>query len=98
MPLRITHRKESEVPAPRRRGKANADLDQIKTEAARLAKGTVLEIETGSAQAVRRTKGLITRAGNQLGIKLQHWHTGSKVFAKRIETRGRPRKRRTAAK
>ena len=85
MPFKIAHRKEADVPTPYRRGKVNADLELIKSEASKLAKGMVLEIETGSAKAVRRTKGLITRAGNQLGVKMEHWHQGSKVFAKRAE-------------
>jgi hypothetical protein len=44
--------------------------------------GMVLEIETGSEKAVRGAKMDVTRASTQLGTRWQHWHIGTKVFAK----------------
>ena len=96
MPFKIAHRKESDVPQPSRRGRVNPDLDQIKGEMSKLARGMVLEIETGSAGAVRRTKVLITKASKELGMKFQHWHLGSKVFTRQadaVRRRGRPKRR-----
>lgn len=95
MPLKITHRKEQEVPAPAAGGKANEELYQLKLEMTKLGAGMVLEVETGSAKAIRGTKGLITRAGKQIGRPFVHWHQGTKVFAKPAEAprrRGRPPK------
>ncbi len=95
MPLKITHRKEQEVPAPAASGKANEELYQLKLEMTKLGAGMVLEVETGSAKAIRGTKGLITRAGKQIGRPFVHWHQGTKVFAKPAEAprrRGRPPK------
>lgn len=93
MPLKFAQRRESDVPQPTRQGKVNEELEALKGELSRLRAGMVLEIETGSARAIRRTKGLVTRAGNQLGNKFQHWHSGTKVFAKPLQAarrRGRP--------
>ncbi|MGE0227488.1 MAG: hypothetical protein AB7I38_03925 [Dehalococcoidia bacterium] len=94
MALKITHRKEEEVPSADVSGKPNAELHQLKTEMSKLAAGMVLEIETGSAKAIRGTKGLVTRASKQLGRPFVHWHQGTKVFAKPAEARrrGRPPK------
>ena len=95
MPLRITHRKEDEVPTPSSSGKINEDLVAIKSEMARLASGMVLEIEAGSEKAVRGTKLLVTKASNQLGSQWRHWNVGTKVFAKPAEAirrRGRRKK------
>ena len=95
MPLRFAQRREAEVPQPNRQGKVNEDLYRIRDELAKLAGGMVLEIETGSAEAIRRTKGLVTRASKELGRPIQHWHEGTKVFARPAEAvrrRGRPRK------
>jgi hypothetical protein len=86
MPLRIKHVKQEEAPKPSSTGKANTDLFAVKSEMLKLGKGMVLEIETGSAKAVRGTKTLVTRAGNELGTKWQHWHVGTKVFARPMET------------
>lgn len=95
MPLKITHRKEQEVPAPSASGKANEELYQLKMEMSKLAQGMILEVDAGSTKAIRGTKGLITRASKQLGRPWVHWHQGTKVFAKPAEAprrRGRPRK------
>ena len=94
MPFNIAHRKESDVPQPTKSGRVNADLQQMKAELARLRNGMVLEIDSGSRGAVRRTKGLVTRAGNQLGARFEHWHEGSKVFARpaaAVRRRRRPK-------
>ena len=85
MPLKITHRNSNEVPTPGGSGKINPDLAGLKNEMSRLADGMVLEIETGSPQAVRGTKMLITKAANQLGNPWKHWSSGSTVFAKPSE-------------
>ena len=72
-----------------------APMDAVRQP--RLASGMVLEIETGSADAIRRTKGLVTRASKELGRPFHHWHDGTKVFAKPVEAvrrRGRPPKNR----
>jgi TusA-related sulfurtransferase len=95
MPLRITHRREEEVPTPSSSGKINEDLMAIKNEMVKLASGMVLEIEAGSEKAVRGTKLLITKASNQLGSQWRHWNVGTKVFAKPAEAvrrRGRRKK------
>jgi hypothetical protein len=94
MPLKITHRSEGDVPALTGAGDDNEELLQLKGEMAKLAAGMVLEIETGSTRSVRGTKGLLTRAGKQLGRPFVHWHQGTKVYAKPAEARrrGRPRK------
>ncbi len=83
MPLRIRQAKEGET--GRGAGRTiEQELQALKNEMAKLGKGMILEIETGSAQAVRTTKALVTRAGNQLGARWQHWHVGTKVFAKPV--------------
>ncbi len=97
MPLEITQRPESEVPKPGRTGKANEDLLTVKNEMKKLASGMVLEIETGSEKSVRAAKTLITRAAKDMGGRWQHWHVGSKVFARPVEAarrRGRRPKER----
>jgi len=53
----------------------------------------VLEIETGDEKAIRATKMLVTRAGNELGTPWQHWHIGTKVYAKPIEATKQRRQR-----
>ena len=86
MPLKITHRKQEEVPSPGSSGKVNEDLMTVKGEMARLAPGMVLEIDAGNEKAVRGTKLLITKAANQLGSPWRHWNVGTKVFARPMET------------
>jgi hypothetical protein len=81
MPLKITHRKDNEVPTPGGSGMVNPDLLTLKNEMSKLATGMVLEIETGSEQAVRSTKMLVTKAANQIGAPWKHWNVGSTVFA-----------------
>jgi hypothetical protein len=54
-------------------------------EMARVAPGMVLEIETGDEKAIRATKLLVMRAGNELATPWRHWHAGTKVYAKPIE-------------
>ena len=81
MPLHVVHRKASQVPPPAA-GKINQDRELLKSAIARLTADTVLEVEAGSAQAVRSVKGLLTRAGHQVGVEVSHWHVGTKVFAR----------------
>ena len=85
MPLKITQRKEDEVPTPGGSGRTNEDLLALKNEMSRLSSGMVLEIETGGEQSVRGTKMLITKAASQLGNRWTHWSAGSTVFAKPAE-------------
>ncbi len=91
MPLRITPRKQEEVPTATRSGKVNEDLMALKDAMQKLAADMVLEIEAGSEKAVRGTKMLVTKAANQLGKDWQHWSVGSKVFAKPRELSRRRR-------
>lgn len=86
MPLRIRHVKQEEAPRPSSTGKANKDLFAVKSEMLKLGKGMVLEIETGSEKGVRGAKTLVTRASKEVGAKWQHWHVGTKVFARPMET------------
>ena len=86
MPIKISHRKAEEVPTPTSSNKINEDLTTIRNEMVKLAQGMVLEIEAGSEKAVRGTKIMITKAANQLGSRWRHWHVGTKVFAKPVET------------
>ncbi|HEY8767734.1 MAG TPA: hypothetical protein VIP09_10830 [Dehalococcoidia bacterium] len=86
MPLRIKHIRQEEAPKPSSTGKANKDLFAVKSEMLKLGKGMVLEIETGSERAVRGAKTLVTRASKELGARWQHWHVGTKVFAKPVQT------------
>lgn len=94
MSLKITHRKAEEVPFGA--GQAgSAEFNQIKAELAKLQPGMVLEVEAESARAVRGTKAMLTRAGNQLGRPVVHWQQGTTVYAKAADParrRGRPPK------
>ena len=81
MPLKITHRKEDEVPTAGGPGRGNDDLQALKNEMS----GMVLQIDADSEKAVRGTKMLITKAANQLGNRWTHWNVGSTVFAKPAE-------------
>ncbi len=95
MPLRITHKREDEVPTPGASGRVNQDLLALRTEMQKLASGMVLEVETGSEKAVRSAKTLITRAATQMGARWRHWSVGTKVFARPAEAirrRGRKKK------
>ncbi len=98
MPLKITQRPESEVPKPRKTGKVNQDLLAVRNEMQKLAAGTILEIETGSEKAVRGAKTLVTRAAKDLGSRWQHWHVGSKVFARPVEAVRRRGRRKPKAR
>lgn len=82
MPLKISHRNEADVPSPDSQGKLNAELQQLKAEMTKLEPGMVLEIEAGSAKAIRSTKMLVSRAAKQLGAEWQHWNFETTVFAK----------------
>jgi hypothetical protein len=95
MPLKITHRKEEEVPRPTAAGRINENIEAIKAEMLKLGQGMVLEIETGSERAIRGTKALITRASRELGAKWRHWSQGTKVFARPAESVPRRRRRRS---
>ncbi len=97
MPLKITQRAESEVPKPGKTGKVNPDLVAVRNEIQKLATGMVLEIETGSEKAVRGAKTLVTRAAKDLGARWQHWHVGTKVFARPADPVPRRRGRRPKA-
>jgi hypothetical protein len=94
MPLKITHRKEEEVPRPTAAGRINENVEAIKAEMQKLGQGMVLEIETGSERAIRGTKALITRASKELGTKWRHWSQGTKVFARPAESVTHRRRRR----
>jgi hypothetical protein len=95
MPLKITQRKEAEVPRPTAAGRINESLEAIKAEMLKIGQGMVLEIETGSERAVRGTKALITRASKDIGAKWRHWSQGTKVFARPAEGAARRRRRRS---
>ena len=82
MPLKITHRREEDVPNPPSAGKVGDELQQLEREMRALGAAMVLEIEAGSATAVRGTKLLITRAAQRIGTPFIHWHSGTTVFAK----------------
>ncbi len=84
MALKITHRKESEVPKPGASGRVNQALVDLMNEMGKLATGMVLEIETGDEKAIRATKMLITRAANQMETPYRHWHVGTKVYAQPV--------------
>jgi hypothetical protein len=85
MPLKFTQRKPEEVPTPSASGKVNQDLLNLKNEMSKLPAGLVLEIDTGNEKAVRGTKMLVTKAGNQLGTQWKHWSVGSTVFARPMD-------------
>jgi hypothetical protein len=94
MPLKITHRVATDVPAAGATGDS-PEFSQVKAELAKLQPGMVLEIETGDAKAVRGTKSMLTRAGRLSGRPVTHWHQGTKVYARAAEAakrRGRPPK------
>ena len=86
MPFKFSHKRIDEVPTPNSSGRINQDLVSIKNEMAKLAGDMVLEIETGSEKAVRSTKVLITKAAKELDARWRHWHVGSKVFARPIDS------------
>jgi hypothetical protein len=85
MALKITARREEDVPAPAAGAKTNQDLAELRGEMSRLPTGMVLEIEVESEKAVRGTKMLVSRAAKDLGTPWQHWNVGTKVFAKPTE-------------
>ena len=89
--MKITHRNEADVPSPSAQGVVNENLLAVKAEMTKLAPGMVLEIDTGSAKAVRSAKMLVTRAAKQMGTEWQHWHNGTMVYAKprSVSRRGR---------
>ena len=95
MPLRISHKREEEVPTPNSTGKVNQDLMELKEEMRKLGSGMVLEIEAGSEKAVRGTKLLVSKGAKQLGANWRHWSVGTKVFAKPAEMIRRRRTRKT---
>ncbi len=98
MPLKITQKRQEDVPTPGRTGKVNEELLALKGEMKKLSTGMVLEIETGSEKAVRGAKVLITKASKELGSQWRHWSVGSKVFAKPAEEIRRRVGRRPKAK
>lgn len=83
--MKITHRKEEEVPEPApKTGRVSRAVREIMQELTRVAPGMVMVIETGDERAIRVTKALITRAGNELGMPVRHWHAGTEVYAKPV--------------
>ena len=42
----------------------------------------LMVIDTGSVNTIRATKALKTRAGNELGVPVRHWHVGTEVYAR----------------
>jgi hypothetical protein len=96
MPLKISLRKESDVPRPTAAGKVNAELEELKSRMASLPAGMVLEIEATGGRTVRGTKAMVTRAARALGTTWRHWDAGNKVYAQ--PARRRRRRRTTAAK
>ena len=95
MPLRITQKREDEVPTPSSTGKVNQDLADLKEEMRKLDAGMVLEIEAGSDKAVRGTKMLVSKGAKQLGANWRHWSVGTKVFTRPAEMIRRRRTRKT---
>ena len=93
MPLQFSHKKAHEVPQPGPASRVTEALSAIMREMARVAPGMVLEIETGEEKKIRATKMLVTRAGNELGTPWQHWHAGTKVYAKPMEATRRRKER-----
>jgi hypothetical protein len=85
MALKIRHRSEQEVQAPRTIGKANQDLDSIRAGMATLPPGMVLAIEMDERRSVRGTKMLVTRAAKELGVEWRHWHVDNTVYARPVE-------------
>lgn len=95
MPMKITVRRETEVPRPTAGGKVNEELEALKAKMRSLEPGMVLEIDAGNMRSVRGTKTLITRAARELGANWKHWHAGKMVFAQ--PARRRRRRRRSAS-
>lgn len=94
MPLKISVRKEAEVPTAAVAA-GSSEFNQIKAELVKLQPGMVLEVDAGSQKALRGTKAMLTRAGNQIGRPVKHWQQGTVVYAKAADParrRGRPPK------
>ena len=97
MALKISVRKDTEVPRPSSTGKANEDLEALKAKMAELPAGMALEVEADKSRSVRSIKALITRAAREQKIAWRHWHMGNKVFAQPAARR-RVRRRRKASR
>ncbi len=97
MPLKITHRNESEVPGASSNSPVSQELEALKGEMQKLATGMVLEIESDSDKAVRSTKMLITKAARQLGTEWRHWSSENRVYAKPVEGSSRRGRRKSSA-
>jgi uncharacterized protein YggU (UPF0235/DUF167 family) len=97
MALKISVRKDTEVPKPSASGKANEDLEALRAKMAELPAGMVLEVEADKGRSVRSIKALITRAAKQQGAAWRHWHMGNRVFAQPAARR-RVRRRRRASR
>ena len=90
MALKMTVRKQSDVPGPVSDGKINPDVEALKARMAKIGAGMVLEVEVPKGSSVRSTKALITRAATQLGgAKWKHWDSGMKVYAQPVRRRRR---------
>ncbi len=74
MALQFSHKKAGEVPQPRQRGKVSDAVAAVMRELERVSHDMVLEIETGDEKAIRATKLMISRAGEELGTPVRHWH------------------------
>ena len=85
MALQFSHKKAGEVPQPRQRGKVSDAVAAVMRELERVAQDMVLEIETGDEKAIRATKLMISRAGEELGTPVRHWHKGTKVYARPVD-------------
>ncbi|MEX1253343.1 MAG: hypothetical protein WEE64_03285 [Dehalococcoidia bacterium] len=91
MPMKITARKESEVPQPAADGKVNEELEALRAAMAKLPPASVLEVEVPRGRTAQGVKAQITRAGKQIGSTWMHWDAGNKVYAKVVRRkRGRP--------
>jgi hypothetical protein len=83
--VKITHRKEEDVPtSPAATSRVSATVKAIMDELNRVAPGMVMVIEMGQGDSIRATKAAVTRAGNELGTPVQHWHRGREVYARPV--------------
>ncbi len=97
MALKISVRKDTEVPRPSASGKANEDLEALKAKMADLPAGMVLEMEADKGRSVRGIKALVTRAAREQKTAWRHWHMGNKVYAQPAARR-RVRRRKRASR
>jgi len=72
MPLKISVRNEAEVPSAACAA-GSAEFSQIKAELAKLEPAWCSKVDAGSQKALKGTKAMLTRAGNQIGRPVTHW-------------------------